>query len=307
MHGEARRSEAAPVAVGAAIAHSDAGDGTPDRRESVVGRVSLIIDAFDAASPTLSLGQLTDRTGLPKSTVHRMSDQLVEVRWLERIPSGYRLGRRFFEVGGLVAGRNRLQERALPYLQDLQASSGHSVHLGMLEGFDVVILEKLWGDGAPSLPTRVGGRMPAHCTAAGKVLLAFAGDRVIEAAIEHGLERRTGRTIVVPAVFRQELATVRTTHWALESEEHIPGLRCVAAPIRGAGRAIAAVSVSGPAHQVDANGVVPLVRRCAADIWGQLFGRRGHEPVLNEAAGTDSPWDIEQWRRWMDQVAGEWI
>ncbi|MGH9058643.1 MAG: IclR family transcriptional regulator [Acidimicrobiales bacterium] len=308
VHGDARRSGVAPPAASAsATVGSDQRDGVGDRRESVVGRVSLIIDAFDAASPTLSLGQLTERTGLPKSTVHRMADQLVEVRWLERIPSGYRLGLRFFEVGGLVAGRNRLQERALPYLHDLQASTGHAVHLGMLEGFDVVILEKLWGHGAPSLPTRVGGRMPAHCTAAGKVLLAFAGEPVIEAAIAHGLPRRTGRTIVVPALFRQELATVRTTHWALESEEHVPGLRCVAAPIRGAGRAIAAVSVSGSVHKVDANRVVPLVRRCATDIWGQLFGRRGHEPPAGDATTHDSPLDIEQWRRWMEQVAGEWM
>jgi DNA-binding IclR family transcriptional regulator len=277
-------------------------------RESVAGRISAIIDAFDAMSPTLSLSQLTDRTGLPKSTVHRMADQLVELRWLERTSSGYRLGMRFFEVGGLVATRGHLRERALPYLQDLQAASRHSVHLGILEGSDVVILEKLWGHGAPALPTRVGGRMPAYCTAAGKALLAFAPEKVVDEVIAAGLERRTGRTIVVPELFRQELATVRTAHWALETEENVAGTRCVAAPIRGAGRAIAAVSVSGPVHKVDVGKVVPLVRRCAADIWTQLFGRRsGPSEVVSTDINAYNPWDVEQWRAWLEQVAGEWM
>jgi DNA-binding IclR family transcriptional regulator len=290
-------------------------DGIPEQdesghRESVAGRISSIIDAFDASSPTLSLSQLTERTRLPKSTVHRMADQLVELRWLERTPSGYRLGIRFFEVGGLVASRGHLRERALPFLQDLQRATHHSVHLGILQGSDVVILEKLWGHGAPSLPTRVGGRMPAHCTAAGKALLAFAPEKVVDEVIAHGLERRTGRTVVVPELFRQELATIRTAHWALETEENVPGTRCVAAPIRGAGRAIAAVSVSGPVHKVEVSRVVPLVRRCAADIWTQLFGRRA-DGDRDQAGGADdtpyNPWDVEQWRDWLDQIAGEWM
>ncbi|MGI8493362.1 MAG: IclR family transcriptional regulator [Acidimicrobiales bacterium] len=296
------RAASDPVEAGAADApdHQE-----PDHRESVAGRISQIVDAFDPLSPTLSLSQLTERTGLPKSTVHRMADQLVELRWLERTIAGYRLGIRFFEVGGLVAGRNRLRERALPFLQDLQSATRQAVHLGILEGCDVVILEKVWGHGAPPLPTRVGGRMPAHCTAAGKALLAFAGDEVIESVIDEGLERRTGRTIVVPELFRQELATVRTAHWAMETEENVIGLRCIAAPIRGAGRAVAAVSVSGPVHQIDVSRMVPLVRRCAADIWHQLFAKPRDDTM--PTAGSGGPWDIEQWRRWMDLVAGEWM
>lgn len=294
----------------AALYAPDGGGSDPaaTHRDSVAGRISLIVEAFDTATPVLSLSKLTERTGLPKSTVHRVADQLLELRWLERTPLGYRLGMKFLEVGGLVAGRSPLQERARPYLQDLQVATGHAVHLGVFEDHEVVILEKLWGHGAPAVPTRVGGRLPAHCTALGKALLAFAGDSVIDDVIAAGLDKRTGRTIVVPELFRQQLATVRTTHWALAEEEDVIGLHCVAAPIRGSGRAIAAVSVSGPVHSLDISRSVPLVRRCAADIWGQLFGRR--DAAGNGASkGTsdDGPWDIEQWRRWLDQVAGEWL
>lgn len=283
------------------------GDDERSHRESVAERISAIIDAFDAQSPTLTLSQMTERTGLPKSTVHRMADQLVELRWLERTTTGYRLGIRFFEVGGLVHTRANLRERALPFLQDLQSATHHSVHLSILEGGEVVILEKLWGHGSPSLPTRVGGRMPAHCTAAGKVLLAFSTDKTVDEVVGKGLERRTGRTIVVPELFRQELATVRTAHWAMETEENVPGTRCVAAPIRGSGRAIAAVSVSGPVHKVDVSRVVPLVRRCAADVWLQLFGRRNSDPATQGPSDSRNPWDVEQWRDWLELVAGEWL
>lgn len=285
----------------------DGGAADDAHRESVAGRISMLIGAFDASSPTLSLSQLTERTRLPKSTVHRMADQLVEFRWLERTPTGYRLGIRFFEVGGLVSSRTHLRERALPFLQDLQAATRHSVHLGILEGRDVVILEKLWGHESTNLPTRVGGRMPAHCTAAGKALLAFAPDKVIDEIIAAGLERRTGRTIVVPELFRQELATVRTAHWALETEENVAGTRCVAAPIRGSGRAIAAVSVSGPVHKVDVSRIVPLVRRCATDIWSQLFGRRGNSDPGGPPSDQRNPWDVEQWWDWLEQISGEWM
>ena len=281
--------------------------GEAEHRESVAGRISMIIGAFDAGAPTLSLSQLTERTGLPKSTVHRMADQLVEYRWLERTPTGYRLGIRFFEVGGLVSSRTHLRERSLPFLQDLQAATRHSVHLGILDGRDVVILEKLWGHDSTTLPTRVGGRMPAHCTAAGKALLAFSHDRSVDEIVAGGLDRRTGRTIVVPELFRQELATVRTAHWALETEENVAGLRCVAAPIRGSGRAIAAVSVSGPVHKVDVSRVVPLVRRCAGDIWNQLFGRRSARDGAGPDPDTRNPWDVEQWWDWLEQISGEWM
>lgn len=268
----------------------------------MAGRISLLIDAFDASTPTLTLSQLTERCRLPKSTVHRMADQLIDLRWLERAPTGYRLGIRFFEIGGLVAARNHLRERALPWLGDLQAATGCAVHLGILEGLDVVILDKLWGHGSPSLPTRVGGRMPSYCTAAGKALLAYAGEERIGAVIANGLSPRTGRTIVVPEVFRAELARVRECGWALESEENIRGLACVAAPIRGAGRAVAAVSVSGPVDRVDVHRLSPLVRRTAADIWGQLFTRR-----RTEASTPPPPWNEEGVRQWLGLRDDDWM
>jgi DNA-binding IclR family transcriptional regulator len=238
-------------------------------RDSVLVRVSQIVDAFDPATPILSLGKLTERTGLPKSTVYRLIEQLVDLRWLERSASGYRLGFKFFELGGLVAMRNRLRTCAVPHLQDLRTAAGQSVHLGVLDGLDVIILAKIWSHGA-SIPTWDGGRMPAYCTATGKVLLAFAGEEAIESTIERGLRRRTSGTIVNPNVFRQTLATIRANGYATESEENVRGLCCVAVPLLHGEHAIAAVSVSGAVHRLDLVRTIPVVKRCAANILRSL-------------------------------------
>ncbi|MCU4184196.1 IclR family transcriptional regulator [Acidiferrimicrobium sp. IK] len=274
---------------------------------SVLDRISRIVAAFDAATPSLCLNELTDRCGLPKSTVHRVAEQLLEGGWLERTPLGYRLGTRFYEVGSLVAARTPVKERALPWLHDLQAASGHTVHLGVLEGDDVLVIDKVWGHRAPSLPSRIGGRLPVHCTALGKSLLGFSGADVQQRVLRAPMERFTGRTTTAPYILEQQLVTARTTHWTLDDEEHAVGVRCVAAPIRGAGRAIAAVSVSGPAHTLDISQCVPLVRRCAADIWSQLFRREQPPGDHDGADDTTGPWDVEKWRRWLDGVAGEWM
>jgi DNA-binding IclR family transcriptional regulator len=275
----------------------------------MVGRFSRIIEAFDSSSSSLSLNELTERCGLPKSTVHRVADQLLEVRWLERAPLGYRLGTRFLEAGGLVLGRTPLRDRAVPYLHDLQVKSGQTVHLGLLDEGSVLVVDKVWGHRAAPLPTYIGGRLPLHSTALGKSLLAFAGTSVRAAALAAPLERRTARTTVVPQLVEQQLVTARTTHWSLDDEEQVAGVRCVAAPIRGAGRAIAAVSISGPVHAVDISRTVPLVRRCAADIWSQLFRSKESAPPDVDGGDRvdDGPWDVEQWRRWLDGVAGEWL
>jgi DNA-binding IclR family transcriptional regulator len=292
--------------VSGELAPAPAPDDGGEHPISVVGRITLLIDAFDETHSVLSLGELTERTGLPKSTVHRLADQLLALRWLDRTPVGYRIGLRFFEVGGLVAARNNLRDRAHPYLADLQAATGHPVHLAILEGHEVVVLEKVWGHGAAPLPTRIGGRLPAHSTALGKALLAFPGPGDVDRVLAAGLDRRTPRTVVLPDVLVQQLKTARTTQWAMDDEEHAVGVRCVAAPIRGSGRAIGAVCVSGPAHSLEVSRAVPHLRRCAAEIWTRLFGRRrpDHGPGV---AGDEAPWDLEQWRRWLDGVAGEWM
>ena len=238
---------------------------------SVLARAATILDAFDGSRPVLGLSELASRAGLPKSTVHRFAEQLLDLGWFERAPGGYRVGMRLFEVGGLADRRNRMRERAAPHLHQLAGVTGTAVHLGVLDHGEVVYLEKLPARGL-ELPTRDGGRMPAHCTALGKVMLAYAGAEEIERVIAAGLEPRTATTIVDPDRLRSELLAVRRAGVAFDREEACAGVACVAAPIRGAGRAVGAVSATGFARAFDLRAAEPLVRRTAAAVWADLFG-----------------------------------
>lgn len=243
--------------------------------QSVLARAAAILGAFDTGEPVLPLADLSTRSGLPKSTVHRLAEQLVELGWLERSTSGYRVGLRLFEVGGLADRRTRLVERAVPHLHDLATASRCGVHLGILEDTEVVYLVKLPIRGL-ALPTRDGGRMPAHCTGLGKAMLAYANEEQVERVLAAGLVRRTATTIVDEAALRAELEEVRARGIAYDREEGCTGVACVAAPIRGSGRAIGAVSVSGVSDQFDFGRAESLVRRASSRIWDDLFGRPQH-------------------------------
>ncbi|WP_433527559.1 IclR family transcriptional regulator [Nocardia pseudovaccinii] len=140
-----------------------------------------ILRAFHPHGGTLTLSVLVERTGLPKPTVHRLTQSLVAIGLLERQPVGYRLGIALFELGELVSAKVDLREVALPYLQDLYGATRQTVHLGVRNGLDVVYAEKIRGHGAVAVPSRGGGRLPLSSTSVGKALLAFAPPEVLEA------------------------------------------------------------------------------------------------------------------------------
>ncbi|MFC8383684.1 IclR family transcriptional regulator [Nocardia sp. NPDC056952] len=218
--------------------------GTPPT--SMIERMTLILDAFDAATPTLTLLGLAERTGLPRSTVHRILDQMIRLRWLAHTPGGYRLGLRVLELGGLAAEQNELREVVGPLLYELSQRTGLVGHLAVLDGREVLFLDRSGGRGRVVIPTRVGGRLPAHSTAVGKALLATLEPGIAEAALRGNAVARTARTIVDRAELHRELARIRNRQGvAVDTEESLPGVGCVAVPIRGRGVAVAAISLSG--------------------------------------------------------------
>jgi DNA-binding IclR family transcriptional regulator len=255
----------------AAVQLADADTSASASDRSVLSRAARVMDAFGAQDPVLSLNDLTARVGLPKSTVHRIAEQLVELSWLERTACGYRVGMRLFEIGGLVESRHRLRNAALPYLQDVSQRFHMSAHLGVLDGHEVLYLETLPARGA-ALPTRQGSRMPAHCTGLGKAMLAFSDQKCVDSIISRGLAPRTEYTIVVPDVLRDELGEIARTGVAYDREESIRGVGCAAAPLRGSGRAIAAISVTGSTTQANRKEVTMAVREAAKRTWHDLFG-----------------------------------
>lgn len=235
----------------------------PTTPSAVIDRVSLVLDAFDGPG-RLTLAQIVRRTGLPRSSAHRMLERLVQLRWLRRSGREYELGMRLVELGSLAVHQDRLHRAATPLLHDLHRTTRLVVHLAVLDGPDVVYLEKIGDRMIAAIPTRVGGRQPAHCAAVGKAMLAY-NDR---ADIVDLATRKTRYSIGTPAQLTVELAKVRAHGVAFDREESIAGFGCVAAPIGEPGEAVAAVSVCGPMSRMafDQRLAAP-VRMTAMGIW----------------------------------------
>lgn len=240
-----------------------------DSPTRMVDRVVLILDVFERSAGALTLGQISLRSGLPRSSVHRILQHLVKARWLQREDNEYALGLRMFEIGSLV-GHRRISDVARPYVQELCTRTGHVVHLALLDGHDVVYLEKIGGPFASELPSRVGGRLPAHCTAVGKVLLAHSPRAVLEHYIETGMRGRTSASIRTRAGLERAIARIRDTGYAVEADEAVPGVACVAAPIFEFGDAVAAVSVCGHRKLMRTDELKPRVMWTAAEISRRL-------------------------------------
>ncbi len=241
---------------------------------SMIERMTLILDAFDAATPALTLLEIVERTGLPRSTVHRILDQMIRLRWLAHTSGGYRLGMRTLELGGLTADHNEIRDAVGPLLHELAQRTGMVGHLGVLDGRDVVYLDKVGGRFSAMLPTRLGGRMPAHATGMGKAMLAALDPAIAEAASRTRLPRLTPRTFSEPDALRRELDHIRLRQGvAIDREEAVTGIACVAAPLRGRGAATAALSLSGPADAMSFDRLARVVLEVAHEAGRLLFPR----------------------------------
>ncbi|HEU4359915.1 MAG TPA: IclR family transcriptional regulator [Mycobacterium sp.] len=234
---------------------------------AMIDRVSLVLDAFDGPGH-LTLAQIVRRTGLPRSSAHRMLERLVQLRFLRRRGRDYELGMRLVELGHLAVHQDRVHRAAAPFLWDLHRATGLVVHLAILDGADVVYLDKAGNRLGAALPSRVGGRHPAHCTGVGKAILAYCSESQLPDA--GALIRKTSYSIATGTQLRVELDKVRAHGFAHDREESVPGFGCVAAPIGPVGEAVAAVSVCGPVDRLPFDRLAAPVRMTATRIWANL-------------------------------------
>lgn len=248
--------------------------------KSVVGRTFMLLNSFKGRKGAVSLSELSQRTGLPKPTVHRLATQLVEQGALDRTKYGYQVGMSLFELGSTFASQRGLRDLANPFITDLVAATQATVHFGVLDGIDVVYMERMSPHNAIDIPTSPGARMPSYCSGIGKALLAFSPSSVVDAVIDHGLAPLTPRTLRSAESLRRNLATVRESGVAYDFEEGKLGVACVAAPVLdNSGRAIAAISVTtstprfherfNPAVQLAAASLTRVVRQMRDIHWNR--------------------------------------
>ena len=221
-------------------------------RDPLLGSVrnaARVLRAFTNADQELGVTELAQRLGLGKSTVHRLVATLAAERLLERdkATGRYRLGLALYELGTNVSEHVDLHQAALPVLTTLRHNTGEMVHVAVLDGLEVIYVERLESHHLLPIFRTVGHRLPAHWTSSGKVLLAsMAREDLVALLAGVSLEARTRRTITDHSLLLAELDRVAARGWASNEQEGHEGVVSVGAPLRGAdGRVIAAVSVVG--------------------------------------------------------------
>jgi DNA-binding IclR family transcriptional regulator len=247
----------------------------------VLDRALAIIDMLANTRKDASLAELAEKVKLHKSTVHRLASILERHRIVERdTQSGrYRLGLRLFELGSIAMNRFNIRDRAHPYLERLLYQIDETVHLCALDAGEVLYLDKMEPVRSVRMASWIGRRNPVHCTSVGKAILAYLTEAEVDDILrQHGLKRRTAKTITTPAELKAELKLVRERGYALDNEEIEEGVRCVGAAILDhGGRPIAAISVSAPSFRLPLDRV-PVVAESVCRAARSLSEESGYPP-----------------------------
>ncbi|MER5748609.1 IclR family transcriptional regulator [Streptomyces sp. NPDC002088] len=228
--------------------------------DSLLRKVRRILGAFDAGSPVLGLSELARRTELAKTTVHRVATEMVDVGLLNRHGRRYELGSLLFELGQRVPRTRALRLIAARYLEDLALTTRETVVLAFPGDQDVLFVEKYFSQRGGGITfTQVEDRVPFHCGASGKALLAFGDPALRERVLAAPLRRRTQWTITDPARLAADLEQARRQGYAVERQELVVGYGAVAAPVFAAGVAVATLTVTGPIDRLDISRLAPVV------------------------------------------------
>jgi DNA-binding IclR family transcriptional regulator len=221
----------------------------------VVDRSLSILELLSDGRPR-SLTEMSRELGISSSSVFRILATLVSHNFIEKNETSneYTLGLSCLKMAGAYYKSVSMRQQAMPVLEKLRDETSETVHLGVLDQMEVVYLEKLHGLHAIGLmSSSIGGRSPSYCTGLGKVLLAYQDPDEIERKLHDlKLKQFTENTITSIPDLLSHLAEIRTQSYGFDEQEHENGVCCVAAPIFGLnGRAIGAISISGPADRLD--------------------------------------------------------
>lgn len=255
---------------------------------STIDRVLTLLEALD--EPHLTLSEVAMKADLPISTASRILAALEQWGGVSRGVDGtYEVGHRLWEIGARASKASVLREASRPALARLSGSTGESAQLAVLEGDSALVIECLTGHKASPIATRVGGRLPLHASAAGRVLLAHADDEFIAKVLRGRLQRLTPYTQVMPGRLAQELMAVRRRGAAAVREEMTLGRSSVAAPVRDRfGTVVAALGVVVTSN-TDLDRLLSQVRLGARDTERRLVGADSEECPEGQPATASAP------------------
>jgi len=218
-------------------------------------KAGSIIDLLAESSEPLSLGTLSQQTGIAKSTLHGIVSTLVNIGYLHQVPETghYHLSVRLFEIGSSISNKWNERQIASPYMQRIVEDTGETVHMAVLSEGEVLYINKQESSRSIQIVTATGAKLPAHCTGLGKVLLAWLNTEEVRHIYQtKGFARFTATTITNFEDFLEELEMIRDRGFGIDEQEFMDGLRCVAVPVFNyLGQATAAMSISGPLSRMN--------------------------------------------------------
>jgi len=252
--------------------------GRPQTHQSL-DRGLRIIEATAAIGGAATLSEIARKTGLPRSTTHHLLRALVDFGYLvhDGDTRPYTLSPKLFQLTGRTWTKEQLAEISMPFLDELSRRTGEGTSLAMLRDGVVSIVAKRDPDGPVRVVQEVGARRPIYCTAVGKALAAWLPERELGGIIARTVfEPKTAHTIRTATVFRRELARIRATGFAIDNQEHIQGIRCIATPIRDhSGEVRASLCVLGPTSRLPQRRLMEI-RRPLAAVAADLSARLGY-------------------------------
>lgn len=254
---------------------------TKSSKVQSVDRALALVDIIAESEDGLSLAQISTSIGLPKSTVFGLLSTLRDYNYIQQSPEDgrYQLGIKLFELGTQVARTWDIRDAARPVLRRLINEFGETVHLGAEDNGEVLYLEKMSPESIVNIVSEVGIRLPMHCSALGKVLLANKSKSELKRIIGmRGLPAFTHKTITTQTKLEKELAQIREQGYAIDDGEIMENLRCVAAPIRDSyGVAKYAISISGQIrdmHGKRLENIIEEVQKGATEITNSIANAR---------------------------------
>jgi DNA-binding IclR family transcriptional regulator len=207
-----------------------------------------LLEELAQSAEGMTVVELAERIGVHKTSTYRYINSLLDMGYIQSDGDGsYHLGNKILELGSQLLRRMPLRETAHPFLVKLSADTQKTVHLCVLDGHDVIYIDKIESHRTLPIMSRIGSRAPAYCTGVGKALLSgLPTDQVVSLLREVTLERRTPNTITDPIKLLEEIKLTAERGYAIDNGEHEEGIKCFAAPIKEyGGDVVGAISVTG--------------------------------------------------------------
>ena len=261
--------------------HRNTSDRPAAKATGTLGKAMGVLDLVAAHGKPMRFTEILDRSDLPRGTLHRQLSNLVGEGLLSLAGDhSYRLGLRLLGFASRTWAANEFRTVAEPHLHQLNEATEETVHLGVLNGTEIVYLDKVESRRRFRMYSQIGIASPVYCTGIGKAALSvLPDDRLREVVRSIRFTRYTDNTLSDEAGLMAELREARATGIAYDREEHEVGIRCVAAPVHTRDMStVAAISVTGPAFRVseaDLDGWSEIVRQTARAIMDDMLVRLG--------------------------------